>query len=96
MKNWFKNLKPAVRKIILIVFWIIVGVSFFIIGYTPEDSSISNICVWVFLVGLVFSIIFSVWSARLKKETDMQSKNNSAVASHYTSDTATPIYPPIY
>lgn len=94
MKNWFKNLEPSVRKNTLIAFWIITVILFFIIGVVPENSTFSNICVWLWLASLVFSIIFSVWSAKLKKETATQSKNNSTVTSHNTSTTASPIYSP--
>ena len=94
MKNWFKNLESTVRKNMLIVFWITTVALFFIIGIAPENSTISDICVWLWLGSLVCSIIFSVWAAKFKKETDTQSKNNSTVTSHYTPKATTPIYSP--
>ena len=94
MKNWFKNLKPTIRKTMLIVFWITTVALFFIIGIAPENSTISVICVLLWLGSLVCSIIFSVWVAKLKKETDKQSKNDSTATSHYTPKATSPIYSP--
>ena len=94
MKNWFKNLEPTFRKNMLIVFWITTVVLFFIIGIAPENSTISDICVWLWLGSLVCSIIFSVWAAKFKKETDTQSKNDSTATSHYTPKATIPIYSP--
>ena len=94
MKNWFKNLAPDVRKKTLIIFWIATVVLFFIIGIAPENSTITDICVLLWLGSLVCSIIFSVWAAKFKKEADNQSKSNSAVAPHYTPKATIPIYSP--
>ena len=94
MKNWFKNLEPTVRKNMLIAFWIATVVLFFIIGVAPEDSTMSSICVWLWLLSLVFSIVFSIWAAKFKKETDTQSKTNSTAVPHYTPEATAPVSPP--
>ena len=94
MKNWFKNLEPTVRKNMLIAFWIATVVLFFIIGVAPEDSTMSSICVWLWLLSLVFSIVFSIWAAKFKKETDTQSKTDSTAVPHYTPETTAPVSPP--
>ena len=68
MKNWFKNLDSQTRKTTLIVMWIITVVLFFAIGFTPDNSAISIVLVWLWIGTLTLSIIISAWSAKFKKD----------------------------
>lgn len=88
MKNWFKNLKPQSRKTTLIILWVITSTLFLVIGSVPENSSISNVLVWLWIAALIFSIIFSVWASKFKKAE--KSENSTEIRTN-TKSATTPI-----
>ena len=72
MKNWFVSLENKQRTNVIIISWFVTILSFFL-------SVVAEFFAFVFVVGLVISILFTKW--RSIKNSDSDAYNNGAVIS---------------
>jgi hypothetical protein len=77
MKKWFENLGTTERKKVLTILWIATIVILFVFGVAPEDSFFSNLLAWIWIASLVFSIVFTVWTVKLKNSGNSNTANNT-------------------
>ena len=78
MKKWFENLKTTKRKKVLVILWITTNVILFGFSVAPEDSIFSNLLAWLWIASLVFSIVFTVWTVKLKNAANSNIANNTS------------------
>ena len=72
MKNWFVSLENKQRTNVIIISWFVTILSFFL-------SVVAEFFAFIFVVGLVISILFTKW--RSIKNSDSDAYNNGAVIS---------------
>lgn len=78
MKQWFKGLDNNIRVGIIVGCFVIAGLSVVLFSVVGEENSIRYLFSVLFVVGVVFGIIFSVWMKKDVRNINNSSTNNSS------------------
>ncbi|MGN1155046.1 MAG: HIRAN domain-containing protein [Agathobacter sp.] len=84
MKKWFYHLDSKKQTIFVGFSWGLSVLCFILIGISPSESdnlsAFDFFLCFLLIVAVVFSILFTAWKVKSKKET--QSQNNSMILNH--------------
>lgn len=69
MKKWFISLEEGMRKKVVVGGWLITVASFLLFFLLPSASGIATFVSLIFTGALVFSIIFTKWNSKGKKDS---------------------------
>ena len=74
MKKWFCSFEQHTRKTIVVIAWITTVVSMFLFGLLPSESVFSDFFMFLFLIGIVLSILSTIWNYSTNKSQEQAAK----------------------